>query len=135
MKFDKEAFREAVRQDIIKDEKCLDNGRNKLAQIVNHLSNVDYLDDEHIAYFEKNYPFSRQDYSDVFRYLEQRAGDRIKSGKADIFPEYLAYFNLGGTRFVWRLLIGQGSACQLLRDKNDHDIPYDESLETKLQYE
>jgi len=132
MELDKEAFRESVRNHFAEEEKRLENGRDKLAQIVDHLSNVDYLDDENIAYNEKDYPFSRRDYSDVFRYLEQQAGNRIKAGKADIFPEYLAYFNLGGTKFIWRLLIGQGSACQLFRDDNDRNFPYDESLETKL---
>lgn len=132
MEFDREAFRQSVRDYIAEEEKSLENGKNKLAQVVGHLTTVDFLDDENIAYNEKDYPFSRQDYSDVFRYLEQQAGNNIKSGKADIFPEYLAYFNLGGTRFIWRLLIGQGSACQLFNDDNDRDFQFDESLETKL---
>lgn len=132
MEFDREAFRQSVRDYIAEEEKSLENGKNKLAQVVGHLTTVDFLDDENIAYNEKDYPFSRQDYSDVFRYLEKQAGNNIRSGKADIFPEYLAYFNLGGTRFIWRLLIGQGSACQIFKDENDRDFPYDESLETKL---
>lgn len=122
-----------AKQYLVEEDQKLKNGELKLSAVVEHLKSARVLDNEDIAWDEDKYPFSRQDYSDVFRYLEFRAHDNIKSGVADIFPEYLAYFNLGGTRFIWRLLIGQGSACQLFLSEGDKgSFVYDEKLETKL---
>lgn len=107
----------------------------KLNRILNHmLDGCSFIDGEDIDYNPENFPFSRQDFRDVFNQLEELAGVKLKFiDNGHGFPEYVAFFNYNGVRFVWRLLIGQGSATQLmLADSNKFDIEYDQTLEVAI---
>ena len=77
------------------------------------------LDDENIAYSKAGqYPFTCEEYGEVFDALEQLASNKDRRKHAR-FEEYRASFNYQGIEFVWRLMIGQGAACQLwMRDDN-----------------
>lgn len=129
---DKETAKKIAKEYIEEERRSIKSGEQNLARVVDFLKTASSLDDEDIAYNPDKFPFTRQEYQDVFRYLEVQAEDRIQSGKADIFPEHLAYFNFAGTKFIWRLLIGQGAALQLFLPNPGRDLEYKPEHETKL---
>lgn len=126
VKFSHEDFVKAA-EDIIENQRRMyENGQNKMGVVVRFLRTNPFLDDENIAYSEDKYPFSYNDYCDVFHYLYKQAGDKIESGICDIFPEEKAYFNVDGIRFTLRMLDGQGTALQLIakddRYKKENEV-------------
>jgi hypothetical protein len=68
------------------------------------------LDDETIGYFPKRYKFTVEEYNKLFESLT----DKDKDDCTELFEEYRRYFEYKNVKFIWRLLIGQGAACQLL---------------------
>ena len=119
-----------VKEYIQEEHRSLQNGKAKLSKVVNFLNTRPFIDSEDITYYPKDFPFRAQDFRDVFKYLETQAKDKMQSSKGDVFPECLAYFNLAGTKFIWRLLVGQGSATQLILANNNHE--YKKEFEIKL---
>ena len=103
----------------------------KLAEVVKFLEDKD-IDDEHMAYFPNEFPFTRDEYMEVFYHLDKISEGRQYEVPNAYFPETFAYFNHQGTKFIWRLLIGQGSACQLFPAENDRSFEFNDELEIIL---
>ena len=62
-----------------------------------------------------------QEFMDVFNYLDKVAGDeRIEI--SDSFPITNCYFTYKGKKFIWNLIVGQGSSCSLfVYGSNDYE--------------
>lgn len=87
--------------------------KEKLKKVIDHLDKVKCIDEEDIRYFPEKFPFTNEEFKEVFGYLHDRV--LHVHDASNYFEEYWALFNLDGKKFVWRLLIGQGSALQLCR--------------------
>ncbi len=123
-------------ENLIEDTQArLRNGVKNLTNVVDFLKTSSYIDEEDIRYFPEKYPFSNKDFKDVFCFLEAQARENYHdvTDITDKFPEYRAYFKFAGVKFIWNLMIGQGSALTLFRHDHKPDlIPYREDLEIKL---
>jgi hypothetical protein len=82
-----------------------------LIKILGALKHKGLIDDEAIAYSPELYPFTQAEFLEVFGELSllQEPTDISRE-----FEEYVSLFEFKGQQFFWRLLIGQGSASQLL---------------------
>lgn len=91
-----------------------------LEKVVAHLKKTGYVDGENILYFPEDYKFTATQYRNLFEELGRKSTSfKYSQTKPGNFPESLAYFKLRNFKFIWRLLIGQGSAYQLREpDKN-----------------
>jgi hypothetical protein len=85
---------------------------NKIKKIIDHFKHTSLIDNEDIVYFPNNYPFTIDEFKEVHGWLEKKAKHILT--EAGTFENNLALINHNGTKFIWRLLIGQGSALQLL---------------------
>ena len=132
--WDKESAKEFVQEYIEKEEKAIKNGEAKLQAVVDSLKEHPFIDVDYVWDKPEDYKYSVQDFRDVFQYLETKAGDHIHNGDCEHFPEFFAYFNLNGSKFLWRLLIGQGSALQLISADYEHihEYAFDENKEIIL---
>ena len=102
------------------------NGRmtQKLFEkVFNELLAQEYLGTEELLYDAENFGISEEEFSDVFHYLDVVAGDKKEGSSEHGFPEYLMLFEYKGTIFLWRLLIGQGSHCELALHHECLDVP------------
>lgn len=72
------------------------------------------IGDEEVRYFTERFPFTRDEYRQVTAWLEYAGEDVMKTVRDAGFPTYEAVFEYRGHRFVWRLMIGQGSDLSLL---------------------
>jgi len=87
------------------------------------------LSDDDLAY--KPLPnFTRDDFSDIWDFLNHTylKGDIGYNGhdcSGEHFPDLRAYFQYNKTRFIMRLLIGQGSALQFIASWSEDwpDVP------------
>jgi len=79
------------------------------------------IDDEDITYFSDKFSFSLKEFHDLHSYLEQMYSDHSESNSESCFPEYRMYFEYEGKKFIWRMLHGQGTACQFLRGNANYD--------------
>ena len=97
-------------------------------KVMNELFNKLILNDESISYHENDYSISWQDFSDVFHYLEVIAGED-KYDISNSFPYTQASFEYKGIKFIWDLLIGQGSSCSLyVYGYNDEQFREDKKI-------
>ena len=85
----------------------------KTKQILKHLQKVKTIDDSHLAYHPNKYPFTRKEFCALFSALENVVEDVSSYKVTGHFEEYRIPFYYKDVQFVWRLLIGQGSALQL----------------------
>jgi len=81
------------------------------------------IDDETLAYFPERFKITSEEFRDVFHYLEEELKNYIFQPEDSNFPNNLGYFKFWGKFFRWDLLIGQGSACYLVYEKDgiDHE--------------
>jgi hypothetical protein len=61
-----------------------------------------------------------EQFVDVFHYIETFAKNSKVCVESD-FPEYHIYFSYKGNNYTWRLLIGQGSFCEIYFDTEEHE--------------
>lgn len=75
------------------------------------------VDCEDIAYNPKKYSFSSEEFKNVFKWIEDYAEGReaVREIKGH-FPEYETHFIFEEAKYVWNLMIGQGSATSLFCD-------------------
>lgn len=107
----------------------IQNGKNILPTIVEHLKTKPFIDIDDVVDNPKKYPFTRDDFHDAFYYLYDLNVHREQ--EFDYFPEYVGFFKMNGTQFIWRLLIGQGSALQMIK-RGSWSGEYKEDIETEL---
>jgi hypothetical protein len=93
-------------------------------------SKSSYIDEETIRYFPEKFPFSHGEFQDLFYELDE-ISERQQEDCSDVFSECRAYFIIGSTKLIWRLLMGQGRALQL-HFPSDW-VPYKEELEIKIK--
>lgn len=76
------------------------------------------IDDEDLSYNSKDYNITLDEFKDVFFYLEEKYRKYIIDITKD-FSEYIFYFKYKENIFCWRLVIGQGSFCQIYISENN----------------
>jgi len=85
-------------------------------EILDHLkNNTDMLDNEHIGYFPNDFPFTTKEYHQFYYYLFDKYFVSNADNCTRTFPEDRMYFEHDGFKFIWRMMSGQGTACQLLK--------------------
>lgn len=87
-------------------------------------SNYGMIDKEEISYFPEKFPFTEKEFDDFFFDLRDKYEDH-QEDCSNIFGEYKLYFQHNDIKFIHRILIGQGSAYQLLLP-NTIDIKFTE---------
>lgn len=94
--------------------------KEHLAALLNYLGKDKMVgrDDWHYGK-AKDKPITEDQYYELFQALEQyaEAKDAIHDVTDSCFPEEHAYFIFNEIRFTWRLLIGQGSAVQIVAEQ------------------
>jgi hypothetical protein len=81
-------------------------------KVMKELSEKLHLNDETISYHKEKYNITIEEYMDVFHYLETISKDE-KFLSDESFPQSYAFFTYKGKKFIWDLLVGQGSSCSL----------------------
>jgi hypothetical protein len=78
------------------------------------------LDDEPMGYRPEEYSITLEEFQKFYDYLNHRfkADENAHSNPASDFPEYRMYFEYNGRRFIWRMMHGQGTCCQILQVKD-----------------
>jgi len=98
------------------------------------------IDQETVLYFEDRYNFSHESFRDFCKYLiniyDECYSKRPKSN-SQVFGDYIYCFNYNKFDFIVRLLIGQGSAYQLINPKKTimkvHKIKFDKNNKINLK--
>lgn len=103
-----------TKEEALKRQQSNERGRKKLPEILRFLSTVEYIDDEALAYCPNEYPFTLDEFHDVYYYLKT-FNNAYKNLNEKLFVDYIAPFKAGSMRFFWRHLSGQGDALQLIR--------------------
>lgn len=81
-------------------------------KVMRELSEKLFLNDEDIFYHKEDYSITPEEFIDVFHYLDT-ISDGQKMSEYISFPQSYAYFTYKGKKFIWDLLIGQGSSCSI----------------------
>jgi hypothetical protein len=114
------------------DESTLESvGIEKVLKAVKKHGN---LSDDSIAYgLHDDLEITCDEFMELFNYLEHVYGDSAKDFK-NMFLEQGLYFEYDGYKFVWHLIIGQGSICSLIDFYEFHnDFSEDEKIILKKE--
>lgn len=94
---------------------------NELDLLMKDLKKHEFLDDSDYSYFPEKFALTKLQYNTLFKQLEE--GYQMHKVPNDAsFPEYLSYFQYKRNKFIMRLLIGQGSACQFIKPNEDWEF-------------
>lgn len=87
---------------------------------------------EDIHYKTKPCAITAKEFSELYRQLEAMIGDRMVE-KDGSFSECEAYFEYEGFKFIWNLVVGQGSIATLVaHDHNDKAWAFNEDLKIEI---
>lgn len=92
-----------------------------LERVLNHLKTRGFIDNEDVAYFSQEHPFTAEEYDQIHSFLEQQVSDVWTNELYDYstcFEEKQIFFEYNDFKFVWRVLVGQGTALQLISADN-----------------
>ncbi len=95
-----------------------------LEEMLAYLAYNKYIDEESLLYNEDKYPFSMDEYLEVFKFLDHRNNKEILVDGS--FPEYVKCFSYEGIQFSTSLFIGQGSIIQF--SLKEHSDNWDDAL-------
>lgn len=87
-----------------------------LEKVLKDVFEVGAIDSEELAYnMVQRAKITVDEFNDVFHYIEQYARSRgnKKDNCGSDFIDFRLYFHYRGGNFIWRKLIGQGTACQI----------------------
>ena len=108
---------------------------NTVDLIFNYIKENDYVDDERISYSHLgDYPFSSEEFMVLWNYLDTHYQED-QEDCTDHFPEARSYFQYKGKKYIWRVLRGQGTACQILignKRINGPDVSFKEDKKVIL---
>ena len=86
---------------------------NTVDLIFNYVKENEYIDGERLAYgWAGDYPFSLEEYNVLWDYLEAQYQEEQDDCTAK-FTETRLYLEYKGEQYIWRMLVGQGTACQI----------------------
>ena len=83
-------------------------------KILKAVNEKESISSEDIAYLPDGYDFSRVDFDNFFEYLNV-VSEQCYASEYSTFLERRRYFEYNGLKFIWRILSGQGTSCQLLK--------------------
>lgn len=118
-----EFLKESLKNDVIKNLRNSSSireinkqaGLKKIKVILNYLRDNFSIDEESMRYHPEDYPFTTDEFMGFYDYLydlnENNTEYRVY--KETPFPETRMYFKYKSQIFIWRMLVGQGTACQL----------------------
>lgn len=124
-------FKNIATEDYLTKVLCL-NGTMTVElfdKVMTEVIDREILDDESIGYHEEEYLITRQEFFDVFHYIE-----KVISLKLDVkamLEIHEGFFNYKGNSFNWSLTMGQGSSYTI----RAIDIHYSEYPEIKIDPE
>jgi len=93
----------------------------KINEILDAIKELGAIDREDVVYRSEEFNFSKEEFDDFFEYLEIINNPSYTS-KYSSFPEERKYFEYNGFKFIWRMIVGQGTACQLLKIRKSSEI-------------
>lgn len=106
--------------------------RERLRKAVDYLRSKGAIDEDDLCYgVVKDCPITAKEFRNLFRQLEDMAGDRIHEIPSS-FSMFTAYFEYDGFRFSWHLTVGQGSICDLRSTFDPVDNPFREDLKITI---
>jgi hypothetical protein len=89
--------------------------RAVLKRVVVYLEKHGILDDEDLKYkMTKDRSVTLEEFEELFGQLEGMGGSRIVEQNKHGFPMFTGYFEYDGFKFIWDLMLGQGSASALM---------------------
>jgi hypothetical protein len=94
---------------------------NELDLLMKDLKKHEFLDSSDYAYFPEKFALTKLQYQALFKHLEEGYQMHHVPNKEG-FPEYFSYFQYKRNKFIMRLLIGQGSACQFIKPNEDWEF-------------
>jgi len=94
-----------------------------LSKVLSEVIRVGNIDVEDIQYNPEQYRISSEEFMDVYHYIDQKIIERYPVINS-YFPEVKICFIYNSTHFVWRLLQGQGSCCQLYTDNEEEYLEF-----------
>jgi len=101
------------------DKLCLSQKRdNIMNSIYNHLKQNNFIDNEEILYFPKNYQFSEADFTLLFRDVYEYAIDKHKCliDEDNPFENYHFCLKYEDMNILCRIAWGQGTMMQMRTD-------------------
>lgn len=115
-----------VKELIEKQEQAAHINYDLLERVLRDLNGIKEgaFDSEDVAYFPEKFNFTQEEFNTLFESLDIYVGGRDASpffDHSNEFPDSRIYFEYKGYKFIWRLLVGQGSSCQLYDAKKEHE--------------
>lgn len=89
-------------------------------KIVSELKKHSVIGLDDVQYNPEKFAFNEEEFKKFVKVLD-KLGDPHETSADSYFPEYKSYFHYKGIRFIWRLLIGQGSVYQLYINEKDYN--------------
>jgi hypothetical protein len=74
-----------------------------------------------MSYFPEEYSFTKEEFKEVFMYLDNTYAEKYAEEIPGMFYESKMYFIYGDRRFIWRLMVGQGSSLQFILEDSTSD--------------
>lgn len=84
-------------------------------KVMKEVYRLQTLDEEGLLYEVVDTEVTAKEFSEVFYYIKEYAKSRgiVEDYNEESFPEYRLHFRYRGGDFIWRMLIGQGTALQI----------------------
>lgn len=103
---------------------------NIVDQIFEYAKKYGVIDDESMAYYPNDYPFSQSEFLVLWEYFHKTYQNQLDDC-SDMFYDARLYLEYKNEYYIWRVLVGQGTACQLFHSFENNpkfpnaDIPFE----------